>query len=118
MEAGFFASLVFSTAAYLLTDFRSACVLLFFSAFANTLGNGIFNATLMLAIPKENRGGILGLISSASMGGSALSTVLFGIACDIFPIPVVFTVGNLLALIPMLYLCRNRRTREFLLHSE
>lgn len=35
----------------------------------NATGNSIFNAALMLALPEENRGAILGFIVAASVGG-------------------------------------------------
>ena len=53
---------------------------------------------------------------SASVGGTALSAVIYGVLGDMLPLYLVFTVGNLLALMPMLYLCFNPRTREFILN--
>jgi MFS family permease len=69
----------------------------------------------MLALPEENRGAILGFIDAASVGGTALSAVVYGILGDVFPLYLVFTVGSLLSLGPMLYMCFNPRTREFVL---
>ena len=87
----------------------------FLASFTNCAGNTIFNASLMLALPEENRGAILGFIQSASVGGTALSAVIYGVLGDVFPLYLVFTVGNLLSLAPMLYLCFTPRTREFVL---
>ena len=87
----------------------------FLASFANCAGNTVFNASLMLALPEENRGAILGFIQSASVGGTALSAVIYGVLGDFVPLYLVFTVGNLLSLGPMLYLCFNRRTKEFVL---
>ena len=81
----------------------------------NAAGNTIFSAAMMLALPEENRGAILGFVQSACVGGIALSSVVYGLFCDVFPIYIVFIVGSALTLIPMLYLCIHPRTREFIL---
>ena len=80
-------------------------------------GNAVFNASLMLALPEENRGAILGFVSAASTGGCALSAVIFGVLCDIFPLYLVFVAGSLLTIQPMLYLGLHRRTREFIISN-
>ena len=87
----------------------------FLASVSNCAGNTIFSASLMLALPEENRGAIFGFIQSASVGGTALSAVIYGVLGDILPLYLVFTVGNLLSLVPMLYMCFNPRTREFVL---
>lgn len=117
MSVGFLSSGVFAIAGYLSGNYAVLCMMLFLSAFANTLGNGIFNASLMLALPEENRGGILGVVSAAATGGSALSAVIFGVLCDLFPIYLVFTAGMLLSAVPMVYLCAHKHMREFILNN-
>ena len=69
----------------------------------------------MLALPEKNRGAIIGFIQSATVGGSALSAVIFGLLGDVFPLHLIFIIGNLLALAPMLYLCFSTRTKAFIL---
>ena len=115
MTVGFCAFGVLSIGAYMSNTYSAMAILLFAAFFANMLGNGIFNASLMLALPEENRGGILGFISAASTGGSAISSVIYGVLCDIFPITLVFVVGNIVAFLPMAYLCIHKNTREFVL---
>ena len=115
MALGFTGSVVFFTLAYLSRQFVPLCAMAFLASFANCAGNTVFNASLMLALPEENRGAILGLIQSASVGGSALSAVVYGVLGDVFPLYLVFTAGSLLSLAPMLYLCFNQRTRDFIL---
>lgn len=115
MAVGFLASGPFFIAAYLTRSFLLMCVLFFLGGFCNCLGNAIFNASLMLALPEENRGAILGFVSAAAVGGSALSAVIFGVLGDLFPLYLVFVWGNVLTLVPMLYLCLHRYTREFIL---
>lgn len=117
LSIGFLSSGFFYIAAYLAENYAALCTLLFLGNFANTLGNSIFNASLMLALPEENRGGILSFVMAASTGGSALSAVLFGILCDIFPVYLVFTAGNVLTILPMMYLCLHKNMREFILNN-
>ena len=117
MSVGFLSSGVFAIAGYLTGNYAVLCMMLFLSSFANTLGNGIFNASLMLALPEENRGGILGFVSAAATGGSALSAVIFGVLCDLFPIYLVFSAGMLLSAVPMVYLCAHKHMREFILNN-
>lgn len=114
MAVGFSASGIFLIFGFLTTNFLLMCGLAFVGAFLNCAGNTIFNASLMLALPEKNRGAILGFIQSASVGGTALSTVLYGILGDVFPLYIVFTIGTVLSLIPMLYMCGHPTTKEFI----
>ncbi len=77
----------------------------------------MFNASLMLALPEENRSAILGFIQSASVGGTALSAVIYGLLGDVFPLYLVFSVGGAISLLPMLHLCFHPNTREFVLEN-
>lgn len=113
MAVGFSTSGVFMIMGYLSKLFLPVCIFAFIGAFLNTAGNSVFNASLMLALPEENRGAILGFIQSASVGGTALSAVLYGFLGDVFPLYLVFVVGNAISLVPMLYLCFHPRTKEF-----
>ena len=115
MAIGFSASGVFMLLAYLSASFVPMCILAFIGAFLNCAGNSVFNASLMLALPEENRGAILGFMESASVGGTALSAVIYGVLGDIFPLYIVFAVGTAISLLPMLYMCFNPKTREFVL---
>jgi MFS family permease len=113
MAVGFSASGVFMILGYLSTTFLMVCGFAFVGAFLNCAGNTVFNASLMLALPEKNRGAILGFIQSASVGGTALSTVIYGVLGDVFPLYIVFAVGSALSLIPMIYMCAHPHTKEF-----
>lgn len=115
MAVGFISSGVFLCFGYLTQDFIFMCIMFFLGAFTNAVGNAVFNAALMLALPENNRGGILGLVSSASTGGIALSAVCFGFLGEFFPLHLVFTIGTIISAFPMVYLCVHRNTREFIL---
>ena len=116
LAVGFTSSVLFFGLTYISKQFVPLCIMAFLASFANCAGNTIFNASLMLALPEENRGAILGFIQSASVGGTALSAVIYGVLGDVLPLYLVFTVGNLLSLAPMLYLCFNHRTKEFVIN--
>lgn len=113
MSGGFLVSILFSVLTYLTRNYAVMCVMMFLGSFANALGASIFNASL--ALPEENRGALLGFISAASTGGCALSAVIFGVLGDVFPLYLVFTVGCLLTIPPMAYMCLHKHAREFVL---
>lgn len=117
MAVGFCTSGVFLIMGYLSGSFLPLCLFAFIGAFMNTAGNAIFNASLMLALPEENRSAILGFIQSASVGGSALSTVIYGGLGEVFPLYLVFAVGTAISLAPMCYLCLHPKAKEFVLKN-
>ena len=117
LAISFPASVLFLTGAYLSNSFWLTCIFVFLGAFLNTAGNTVFSASLMLALPQENRGAILGFVQSACVGGSALSTVIYGFIGEVVPLYVAFTVGTLISLVPMLYMCLNKVTREFIVNN-
>ena len=116
MTIGFSVSGVFSVLAYCSGQLIVLCIFAFLAGFANCAGNTVFNASLMLSLPEENRSAILGFLQSASVGGSALSAVIYGLLGDVFPLYLVFSVGTAVSLIPMLYMCAHRKTKEFVLN--
>ena len=119
MTLGFSVSGVFYILAYFSVQFVPMCVMLFLASLTNTAGNAVFNAALMLALPEENRSATLGCIQSVSCGGVALSAVIYGALGDLFPLHLVFALGNALSLVPMLYMCFHPRTKTFILeHCE
>ncbi len=115
MAIGFIGSQTLCVLAFFMTEFLPMAVLLFLSALLNAAGNSIFNAALMLALPEENRGAILGFIEAASVGGCALSAVIYGLLGEFFPLYLVFAAGSLISLPFALYLFCHRSTREFIL---
>lgn len=119
LAIGFSLSVPLQICAFLSNRFLPMCIFAFIGSFMNCAGNTVFNASLMLALPEENRSAILGFIQSASVGGSALSAVAYGVLGDAFPLYLVFVVGNAISLIPMLYMCFHKKTKQFLLeHCE
>lgn len=116
MAIGFASSVLFFVLTYLSKEFVPLCIMAFLASFTNCAGNTVFNASMMLALPEKNRGAILGFVQSASVGGTALSAVIYGVLGDLVPLYLVFTVGALLSALPMLYMCFSPRTKEFVLN--
>ena len=115
LAIGFTSSIVAWIIAFACTEFIPMCIFIFIGSFFNCAGNTVFSSSLMLALPEENRGAILGFLSSASVGGCALSSLVYGFVGDIFPLQIVFSVGCILSILPMIYLCFNPKIREFIL---
>jgi MFS family permease len=115
MAISFVASEVCLILGYCAADYWMVCLFACLGSFLNTAGNSVFNAALMLATPEENRGAILGFITSACTGGTALSALIYGLLGDVFPLYILFALGSALSLVPMLWLCLHRRTKEFIL---
>lgn len=119
MAIGFSGSVPMFVLGYLSRQFVPLCVFAFAASFLNCAGNTVFNASMMLALPEENRSAILGFIQAASVGGMALSTLLYGLLGDVFPLYILFAVGNGISLVPMLYLCFHPKTKKFIMeHCE
>jgi MFS family permease len=91
------------------------CIFTFVGAFLNSVGNTIFNASLMLALPEQNRGAILGFIQAVCSGGMALSAVIYGVLGDVFPLYLIFVIGAAITILPMLYIFLHPRVKEFVL---
>lgn len=119
MSFGFSLSVPCFIGAYFSKHFLIMCIFAFLAGLLNCAGNTVFNAAMMLALPEKNRSAILGFIRSASVGGTALSALLYGFLGELFPLYIIFAIGNTLSLLPMLYLCFNKQTKQFILvHGE
>jgi len=116
MTLGFLGCAVFMILAFTAVRFIPVCVYMFLTSVGMCAGNTVFNAALMLALPEENRGAILGFLESAPVAGSALSSVIYGVLGDVFPLYIVFAAGSALALIPMVYTFFHPRIKEFILN--
>ena len=119
MAISFSLSEIFFIGTFLSNNFIPMCIFLFIGSFLNCIGNTIFGACMMMALPEENRSAILGFVSAASTGGVALSTLIYGFLGDVFPLYLVSTVGSALSIIPMIYFCFNHNMKDFVLnHGE
>lgn len=115
MSIGFVLAVPCFVGAYFSDAFLWMSIFAFVAGLLNCAGNTVFNASLMLALPETNRSAILGFIRSMTVGGTALSAVIYGFIGELIPLHIVFAAGSALSLIPMLYLCFNRETKSFIL---
>lgn len=116
MAIGFSISGIFYILGYASTQFIPMCIFAFFAGLTNCAGNTIFNASMMLALPETNRSAIMGFLNSASVGGTALSALIYGFLGEFFPLYLLFICGNILSFAPMLYMCLHRHVKEFILN--
>ena len=107
MSAGFISACLFSCMMCVFTGFAAVAALYFVSVLANCLANAVLTAGMMQAMPKDRRGAILGIVSAASTGAQAVSTLLYGFMGELLPLTIIYGACNLLALIPMTIQCKN-----------
>ena len=113
MSLGFVLSVPCMIFTYFSKEFILMCIFAFAAGFLNCIGNTVFNASMMLALPQKNRSGILGVFQSASVGGSALSAVAYGFLGEFFPLYIVFAIGSTLSLPLMIFMCFHPRIKRF-----
>jgi MFS family permease len=117
MALGFTLSIPTVIMAYCADKFLPMCIFAFLSGFLNCAGNSVFNASLMLALPEQNRSATIGFIRSASIGGTALSALVYGFLGEIVPLYLVFSIGCALAIVPMLIVSFSSVTRRFIIEN-
>jgi len=114
MSLGFTLSVPFMIFAYFSQNFILMCTLAFVAGFFNCVRNTIFNASMMLALPKKNRSAIIGVFRSGSVGGSALSAVIYGVLGEFFPLYILFAIGSTLSLPIMIFMCFHPKIKQFI----
>lgn len=114
MSLGFVISIPCLIAAYFSRAFLPMCIFAFAAGLFNCAGNTVFNASMMLSLPEQNRSAILGFIRSASVGGSAISVVIYGFLGEFFPLYITFAIGALLSLPIMLFMCLHHKVKRFI----
>ena len=117
MAVGYTGSVLVFAFAYVSKQIVPLCALSLLGSFLNGTGNTVFSASMMLALPEENRSAIIGFVQSFSVGGSALSAVIYGFLGEFFPLYLVFVAGSVLSLVPMLYLCAHPSTQNFIMNN-
>ena len=118
MSLGFSLSVPCFIGVYFSNRFFVMCIFAFLAGLLNCAGNTVFNAALMLALPEKNRSAILGFIGSFSVGGTALSALVYGLLGEMFPLYIIFAAGNAISLIPMLYMCFHKQVKRFILEHD
>jgi MFS transporter, DHA3 family, macrolide efflux protein len=112
MALGFISGNFVFIAGYLMRDFYLMAVMFFLANFLNTMANAVLNSVLILAIPADKRGMIIGFVMTASTGGMAMSSLMYGFLAEYIPITVLAIGGLSLAAIPMLWLTLDHRMKD------
>jgi MFS transporter, DHA3 family, macrolide efflux protein len=112
MALGFISGNFVFIAGYLMRDFYLMAVMFFLANFLNTMANAVLNSVLILAIPADKRGMIIGFVMTASTGGMAMSSLTYGFLAEYIPITLLAIVGLSLAAIPMLWLTLDHRMKD------
>jgi MFS family permease len=112
MAIGFVLGNVIFIAGYLMGNFYWMAIMFFFANFLNTMANAVLNSVLILAIPADKRGMIIGFVMTASTGGVALSSLAYGFLAEYIPITSLAIIGLSLATIPMLWLTLDKRMKD------
>lgn len=109
----FIGAAIFQIVGYLSIGFLVISSIFFVSQLLNTIANAIFNAAMILSIPHDKRGVIIGFISAASTVGMALSTVVYGVLAEGVSLSWLGVFGALLSLIPFAILARDSKVKGF-----
>ena len=73
----------------------------FISELFGMIGNTLLSTSLMLAAPESKRATIFGFLSSFSIAGTALSTLVYGSLSTYFDLMLICIVGTILGLITL-----------------
>jgi MFS family permease len=111
MAIGFIVSNFIFILGYLMGNFYWLAIMFFFANFLNTMANAVLNSVLILAIPADKRGMIIGFVMTASTGGVAMSSLAYGFFAEYIPMTMLAIIGLSLAMIPMLWLTLDRRMK-------
>lgn len=92
---------VAGTAAVYTASYLPTAVLFFICFIANGFSNGILNGLLIMMMPEDKRGMMMGMFMTAVMIGNALSSLVYGVLGDLIPLKVLGTLAFMLVLIPI-----------------
>lgn len=97
---------------YLMGNFYLLAMIFFLANSLITMANAVLNSVLILAIPADKRGMIIGFVMTASTGGAAMSSLAYGFFAEYISMTVLAIIGLSLAMIPMIWLTLDRRMKD------
>lgn len=97
---------------YLMGNFFLLAMIFFLANSLITMANAVLNSVLILAIPADKRGMIIGFVMTASTGGAAMSSLAYGFFAEYISMTVLAIIGLSLAMIPMIWLTLDRRMKD------
>ena len=108
MIAGFLFGELFFVLALIFRSFAIVTACFFSGHLANMIGNMILNSSYLIIIPENQRATILGFIFTSSIGGQALSTIVYGWLAELYPVSLIGIVGTLLGVVAILLMVFNK----------
>ena len=108
MAVGFYVGGMLMFLALASNNFCIVAIGFFFGDFFNIIGNLILNSTLMLLMPIDQRATMLGFISASSIGGFAISTIIYGFLAEYTSISRIAMFGTILSTLVTFFLFQNR----------
>ncbi|MDP2814680.1 MAG: MFS transporter [Erysipelotrichaceae bacterium] len=97
---------------YLMGNFYWLAMIFFLANSLITMANAVLNSVLILAIPADKRGMIIGFVMTASTGGVAMSSLAYGFFAEHISMTVLAISGLSLAMIPIVWLTLDRRMKD------
>jgi len=74
----------------------------------NAIGNVILNSTIFILIPHDKRATVLGYVAASSMGGFALSTLIYGLLAENYSITNLSLIGTVIGTLITMILFLNK----------
>jgi len=110
----FIAATFFTVFALLGHGFWWVTIFFFFSDIFNVIGNAILNVTMTLAIPRDKRATVIGFVASFSIGGMALSVLMYGFLAEYYDLSTLAIIGTIASLIPLLPIILSKDIRHMI----
>ena len=118
MIAAFPLSSLLSAIFYAMTHFFSLALFFLLFGFCNAIANAILNASMMLVIPRSQRATITGFITTASCGGQAFSSLIFGFLAEFIDLGLLGILSSLISILPFALLWIYPQIRQRFIQAE
>ena len=118
MIAAFPLSSLLSAIFYAMTHFFSLALFFLLFGFCNAIANAILNASMMLVIPRSQRATITGFITTASCGGQAFSSLIFGFLAEFIDLGLLGILSSLISILPFALLRIYPQIRQRFIQAE
>lgn len=113
-KCGFIISSICSIFMYGSKNIFVISILSIIVSLTSVIANSIFSAKIMIKIPDDSKGSIIGLFSTCTIGGAAISSVLYGFLSEYISTTYVFIGLSIITLIPLFIMVFNSKTKEFI----
>ena len=105
---------LFTIFGFLGNGFYRFTIFFFIGEFFSVVGNTLLSATLMIAAPENKRATIFGFLSAFSIGGMALSTLMYGFLSNYFSIIQISIIGTILSTVSLIPLFTSSKVESLI----